>query len=77
MSEWISLESQIPEHGVGVLVTDGETVVVASIDNSTKFPGYKHWWDEVGFSGYEWDWDFNTNDITHWMPLPSPPVDTE
>lgn len=29
--------------------------------------------DAVGFGGYEWDWDFEWEDLTHWMPLPVAP----
>lgn len=53
-------------HEVPILVTDGEFIVVASLD-LTRWPG------AVGFRGHEWEWDFQETSLTHWMPLPEPP----
>ena len=57
---------------VPVLVTDGTVIVSASISLHPFF-----WLDPVGFGGYEWDWDFDTKEITHWMPLPPLPDKTK
>ena len=68
MSEWISMDDRLPDDGVGVLITNGAIITAAKL-----FPIGCHWWDGLHFSGYEWEWDFNTSSITHWMPLPEPP----
>jgi len=31
------------------------------------------WLAAVGFSGYEWEYDFEYKDITHWAELPEAP----
>lgn len=53
----------------GVLITDGNIVTVAERSSVCG----DIWWDGHYFSGYEWEWDFDTRDITHWAKLPLPP----
>jgi len=52
-----------------ILVTDGQVVVVLERGSSAG----DDWPDPVGFGGYEWEWDFNWCDLTHWMPVPALP----
>ncbi|EPY2898771.1 DUF551 domain-containing protein [Cronobacter sakazakii] len=57
---WIPGSERMPEEMVDVLVTDGEEVKGM-------------WWN-----GREWDsWDdryaLDSDDVTHWQPLPEPP----
>ena len=55
-----------------VLVTDGKVIVVVARSNLYG----DAWPDAVGFGGYEWEWDFEWKDLTHWMPLPPLPDKT-
>ena len=63
--KWISIKDKMPERRVGVLITDGQIVTCAEWDGD--------WWGSHGFSGYEWEFDFDERFVTHWMPLPKPP----
>jgi hypothetical protein len=67
-TKWISIQKKFPEHGIGVLVTDGDIITCAEL-TSIKPPS----WTGHGWVGYEWEFGFNEDDITHWMPLPDPP----
>ena len=53
-----------------ILVTDGKVIVV--VECTICGSGDK-WPDSVGFGGHEWEWAFEWNDLTHWMPLPKLP----
>jgi hypothetical protein len=55
--------------GIPILVTDGEVIVVVSRGECAGAP----WPDSVGFGGPEWDFYFDWEDLTHWMPLPALP----
>jgi Protein of unknown function (DUF551) len=55
----------------GILVTDGKNITVCKLDGPDAGPLYMQGY---GFSGYEWDFYMDTTDLTHWMPLPKPPV---
>ena len=38
----------------------------------------KNWiWEGHLIGGYEWNWEFDERNITHWMPLPAPPAETK
>ena len=53
-----------------ILATDGVVIVVLERGECAG----KDWPNAVGFSGYEWDWDFDSwGNLTHWMPLPDLP----
>ncbi|EFG3897129.1 DUF551 domain-containing protein [Escherichia coli] len=60
---WISCSERMPKGYVDVLVTDGEHVEVK-------------WWDESGYwnSWTELNSDILAHEMTHWMPLPEPPL---
>ena len=59
MSEWISIESKLPENANLVLVWDGDCQF-----GHYQFKRWSVWTDN----------DFGTsNYVTHWMPLPDPP----
>lgn len=60
---WISCSEQMPKGYADVLVTDGEHVEVK-------------WWDESGYwnSWTELNSDILAHEMTHWMPLPEPPL---
>lgn len=69
---WIPVEDNIfPEPGRPVLISNGDYVVVAEfyrwtdVHGNKRHSGYK--WIGYGFSGFEWEWDF---DPTHWAEIP-------
>lgn len=64
MSEWISCEDKMPQDGVRVLVYSRHNWV--AIGSTIKGHKVKKFYDGDGFS-----W----NSITHWQPLPKPPVE--
>ncbi len=65
--QWISVKRSLPIiKNKGVLITDGETIVTASLDKNGS-------WGFHGFSGYECEFDFLPDEVTHWMPLPDLP----
>lgn len=60
--EWISIKDRLPEKDIPVLCFDGTYINIM-----------EYWYDEKDESVF-----FNPpsplkNNITHWMPLPSPP----
>lgn len=52
-----------------VMLTDGETIVIGECQ-AFKNPENFDYVRGVGFYGYELDWDFDIEDLTHWMALP-------
>ena len=52
-----------------VMLTDGEIIVIGECQELIN-PENFDYVGGVGFGGYEWDWDFNIEDLTHWMALP-------
>lgn len=78
---WTHVSESLPEIGVAVLLTDGNSILVGQREDAAYRAerGEKTWrWTACGVSGYEWDWDFDdyyTSDpVTHWMPLPDMPI---
>lgn len=70
--KWILLSERLPKEGQGVLITDGKTMVTAEIGDYFERKNC-YFWSPVGFSGYEWEYDFEYEDVTHWMELPEAP----
>lgn len=66
MEKWIDIKKKIPPLGKGILVTDGKTMTITRIE---ELGDKRRYMDGFGFSGYEWEYDFEYEDITHWMPL--------
>lgn len=67
--EWIKFKDRKPENKQKILVSDGEIVTAAE---------YVEWMGETYFDGcelggYEWEWDFDPESLTHWAELPEPP----
>ncbi len=68
-NEWVDIKKELPEKNQAVLITDGKEVASASLD----YIRGEVWWDAYGFGGYEWEFNFGKNEVTHWMPIPNPP----
>jgi len=87
MSDWISVKDKLPPVGVGVLVAGRMQVVgdlgfisVPFVTAAQYSPignqgSLSVWWDGHCFQGYEWEFDFEAEQVTHWMALPEPPSD--
>jgi hypothetical protein len=72
MSDWISVDERLPNDGAIVLVylSDYEAQVAAMI-YSKQWTAFSDHLD-AGPQNIIFD-DFNSEAITHWMPLPPPP----
>ena len=55
--EWISVNDQLPDRGVDVLVTDGDACMVSELDSLTG---------EFYFFNLPF---WNHESVTHWKPL--------
>lgn len=65
--EWISVKERLPENGIDVLVHDAFGDPTISISTAAYSNVDGKWIDYLGN-------DHNyQSDITHWMPLPTPP----
>jgi hypothetical protein len=64
MNQWISVKDRLPDFCQHYLVTNGRAQMVAAFNLS----GVWDFFDNAVF------WD--SEDVTHWMPLPQPPENT-
>ena len=73
---WMDVKIHEPPKDRGILITDGKTVVSAKC-NSVEInkPRKKKmiFYNAYGTRGFQWDWAFDTDDITHWSELPKLP----
>ena len=65
--EWISVEDKLPKVAVGVLITDGKNVS----------DGYVLNMGDSGLCPWVARQPVFHRDITHWMPIPTPPTEKE
>lgn len=78
--KWISVEDELPNEGVDVLIfiiyqrmiggeyCEDEIIVNGGRQDNEWFVGNQMMmWD------FSYNLDFVDDDVTHWMPLPSPP----
>lgn len=70
MSEWISVDERRPRSCDDILFTDGKKVWVGWLTT------YDPLEDLVFYSTLDTRNQY-PDDVTHWMPLPNPPVDNE
>lgn len=63
--EWISVKERLPERNQSVLVFAKNEIYALLYERNDK------WWGEAGWATTE-KWG-----ITHWMPLPEPPKESE
>ena len=75
MSDWISVKDRLPPDETPVLIWfNTEFIKVGELRWDT--PGFEdtykacRYWDDPYDDGKLWEW----YDVTHWMPLPSPPT---
>ena len=68
--KWISVKDRLPDKKDGVLIYADGVITCATI--SIKADG-SLWPRGHGFGGYEWEYDFEYEDVTHWMELPEAP----
>jgi hypothetical protein len=74
VSEWIKCSDRLPENEQKILISDGKFVTACTADVTPFWKGRGEFYpDGCEFGGYEWEWHFELEQITHWMPLPSPP----
>lgn len=64
-NEWVSVDERLPTPGERVIATDGQFVGEGYFDSCCG-------WFRYG--GFEWRFFDVEGDVTHWMPLPEPPV---
>lgn len=64
--EWISVKDELPQKGIRVLITDREIVCEANRNNIT---GLWQGWQLLSNEYLDYE------NISHWMPLPNPPVE--
>ena len=70
--KWIDIKKTKPIDNQQVLITNGNMVTAAEAD-FTLFNNGCISWRGCEFDGYDWEWDFDEESITHWAPLPDPP----
>ena len=69
MSEWISVEDELPKNDLVLIINELGDITVGS--HEIKHDG-ACW--RVGNDCVSWDYDFNYEFyVTHWQPLPEPP----
>lgn len=64
VSKWISCKEEMPDDGVNVLIYTGNRMI--SLAWYDKDMGYFYICDS--------DYKYNSLDVTHWQPLPKPPM---
>ena len=71
--EWISVKDRLPEFNQDVLIFANPSIATAVRHMCSPKTPDDWWWTGNCYGGYEWEWDFETENITHWMELPDPP----
>ena len=72
--EWVSVKDKMPNNGDEILATDGRSIVTCTFNKGVYRNGISYIdISGLGFSGYEWEFDFEAEEMTHWIPLPSLP----
>jgi len=78
-SAWISIKDKPIPADTPVLVaatswTDQKLISICQVSYYTDGNTISSSLCGVGFGGYEWEFDFEHKDISHWRPLPKPPL---
>ncbi|WP_261118954.1 DUF551 domain-containing protein [Serratia ficaria] len=74
MSEWIKCSERMPEPETPVLIMNNGVIRIGEVrwdspSHEESYQAFKYW-DDPNDDGQPWE----VFDITHWMPLPKPPV---
>lgn len=71
-ADWISVEDRLPDDDETVLIFDGNNVYVGGYGYvlSRRKKDKKKWY----MHNQDWDGMSAESKVTHWMPLPAPPV---
>ena len=67
MNEWISVRESLPRESEAVLIYSSKFGTMERI--YTSYKGEERWWSDEYWSTTK------QLEITHWMPLPQPPLD--
>lgn len=75
---WIPVAERLPDEGQDVLVYSPKGVfkdpVMCTVSlQKASYLERGYTWDASGFGGADCEFDFDENNITHWMPLPELP----
>jgi len=72
VSEWISVKDRLPKPD-----NSGEPRYLIRVDGRSQYTWVDFWWKKPYSDDFWW---VNLKDdevVTHWMPLPEPPQETE
>jgi hypothetical protein len=72
--QWVSIHERLPADETPVLIICNGCVKIGELrwEHPTFEETYEpfRYWDDPHDDGQIWEW----TDVTHWMPLPEPPV---
>ena len=78
MADWIKCSDRMPDEDTAVLIYAPKTrrhdvdICVAKFSR-WGCRANEPWWESMGSYGGDCKNDFDSANVTHWMPLPSPP----
>lgn len=75
-NDWIDLRDGKPSAGQKVLIAANGIITAATADRAFYGDG-RIWWGGCGVDGYEWEFTFENDEVTHWMPMLKYPVTEE
>ena len=75
-NEWISVKKRLPKETGFYLTFNDNKIWINNFDAQKRKFGV--WWHYRGDGKYVKNYRFiKTDEITHWMPLPEPPKESE
>jgi len=77
MNKWIKVEDRMPDKRKAVLVYApgmNEPICMMYYDPDSDSADLGEWVSEPSGPGRGGWYSMSANDVTHWMPLPEPPV---
>ena len=74
--EWISIKDRLPEDNQNVLFIEKDSQVpISGWFDKKETNKHQQWNEHCNCGGYEREDKLYQQEVTHWMPLPSPPKD--